>query len=211
MTEPKSRKPKKKRATSPYRDPPPPQTDAADDSEARIGEMLAWAVPLATGVGAIAVGVLFSIGPAILVAVGGAILGCVMLLWGSVRTLTGDAPLGPALASASILERASDLHERKRRVLRALKDLEHEHSVGKIDDEDFERLSDQYRNEAKDVLRLIDDDVEPRRDKAESIVRDYLEKQGTLTTSASGCPTCGTENDEDAAFCKKCGEKLDAA
>src|SRR5581483_6717275 len=112
---------------------------------------------------------------------------------------------------ASILERASDLQERKRRVLRALKDLEHEHSVGKIDDEDFERLSEQYRTEAKEVLRQIDEDVEPRRDKAESIVREYLEKQGTPTAAVSGCPKCGTENDEDAAFCKKCGEKLDAA
>jgi len=98
-----SRASRKKRAGSPYREPP--AAEDFDDTEAKVGSVLAWALPLGTAVGATAVGLLASAGPALLVLLGGAILGAVMLLWGSIRTLTGDAPLTPALASASTARR----------------------------------------------------------------------------------------------------------
>jgi hypothetical protein len=213
---------RKRRGGSPYRDPPAPSPEL-DDTEAKIGSVLAWALPLATAAGAIAVGLLASAGPALLVLRGGAILGAVMLLWGSVRTLTGDAPLTPALASASIRERATSAEERKTRVLRALKDLEHERDVGKIDAADYALLADQYRAEAKEVMREIDGSMGPRREKAEEIISVHLGKkgprgqgakepreEGEAAAESRACPSCGVLNDEDAAFCKKCGEKLDA-
>lgn len=223
---------KKKRASSsasPYREaaaPAPAVPEAGDDTEVRVGSILSWTLPVVTIAGSIAMGLLASIGPALLVLLGGAILGAVMLLWGSVRTLTGDAALTPALATAAIRERVSDAQERKRRALRALKDLEQEHDVGKIDDEDFERLSQEYRVEAKAALREIDAEIEPRREKAEELIREHLEKRPDLEVTSTvptrrapttttppaaehlTCPDCGVENDLDAAFCKGCGAKL---
>jgi ribosomal protein L40E len=218
---------KKRRAASPYREPAPAAaaaTEAPDDTEVRVGGILAWALPLATVVAAIAVGLLASMGPALLVMLGGAILGAVMLLWGSVRTLTGDAALTPALATAAIRERVTDAQERKRRVLRALKDLDHERDVGKIDADDYEKLSSQYRDDAKAILREIDVEIEPRREKAEEIVRKHLGQREPVPApepeaepvaqdddeeDVRVCPECGVENDLDAAFCKKCGTKME--
>ena len=63
-------------------------------------------------------------------------------------------------------------------MLRALKDLELEHSVGKIDDEDYAQISARYREQAKGLLREMDIEIEPLRPKAEALARAYLEKRG---------------------------------
>jgi hypothetical protein len=114
----------------------------------------------------------------------------------------------------------SYLQERKRMVLRALKDLELEHSVGKIDDDDYAEISGKYREQAKAILKELDVEVEPLRPKAEQIAAQFLKKKGLssdatksstpspateVVTPRLECPRCSTSNDPDAAFCKKCG------
>jgi hypothetical protein len=75
--------------------------------------------------GALAVGIVESVGSALLVQASGTLLGCIALLWASVRTLTGDAPLPVDLeALAARRHGVDDLGEQKTRVLRALKDLD---------------------------------------------------------------------------------------
>jgi hypothetical protein len=172
------------------------------------------------------------VGPAILVVASGALVSVIAFLWASLRTLGGDAPLPEGLVAAgSARHDVSPADERKRRTLRALKDLEHEHSIGKIDDADYEMLSARYRETAKSILREMDFQIEPLRAKAEEIARAHLLTkgltteegveapvvQGTLaaTTAAKGdrasrlrCATCAASNEPDASFCKKCGARL---
>src|SRR5258708_2670195 len=107
--------------------------DGAHDAERLLGRVVASALPVAPVAGAIAVGSAASLGSALIVLASGALLGAIALLWTSVRTLGGDAPLPSALEvlAASPVENA-ELAERKGRVLRALKDLESEHAIGKI-------------------------------------------------------------------------------
>jgi ribosomal protein L40E len=120
----------------------------------------------------------------------------------------------------------TDRAERKRRVLRALKDLELEHSIGKIDDADYAEISARYREQAKGILREQDVEIEPLRAKAEELARAHLERAAhpaTLTPQIPErsvtladtpvakrlpCPKCATSNEPDATFCKKCGTKL---
>src|SRR5271163_42688 len=110
----------------------------AEDIERSLAGKASWGLPAATVAAATVVGVVFGVGPAILVLAAGALVGVIALLWASLRTLGGEAPLAEGLvAAAAMREKVSDTAERKQRVLRALKDLELEHSVGKIDDEDF--------------------------------------------------------------------------
>ncbi|RYG69571.1 hypothetical protein EON77_14585, partial [bacterium] len=82
----------------------PAKTDDELAAEAASERALTTAtnvgLPVVTFVGALCVGVATSAGPAILVLAGGTLLGVIMLLWTSLRTLTGDAPLEPALALA---------------------------------------------------------------------------------------------------------------
>jgi ribosomal protein L40E len=165
----------------------------------------------------IALGVGFAVGvaSAFLVFVTGALLGAILLVWHSLRTLAGDAEVDPTLEATISTQAPSELTDKKRRALRALKDLEQEHSLGKIDEADYKELAAQYRSQAKDVIREMDDAIAPYREKAEALVQAHLEKQKKSAAKEEepeadqrACPKCETKNDSDATFCKKCGEKL---
>jgi rRNA maturation endonuclease Nob1 len=169
----------------------------------------------------VVVGVVASVGSALLVLASGALLGTIALLWASVRTLSGDAPLPLELeALAARRHVVDDLSEQKTRVLRALKDLESEHALGKIDDADYGAFVTQFRDEAKTVMRQMDLEVAPLREEAEKIAQEYLashrkmavthdERTGPVARQA--CQSCGVSNEPDAAFCKKCGSALKTA
>jgi hypothetical protein len=184
-----------------------------------------------TVVAALVVGASAGLGPALLILAGGMLLGAVLLLWSSLGRLTGESPL--TLDEAVGLGAPSPEEERKRSILRALKDLEFERSVGKISEEDFAELSTRYRTEAKALLRSLEAELAPRRQKAEMKLRARLEKEGILeavrasgraaktptetprsdnpaaTPSRLSCSSCQTANDPDARFCKRCGATLE--
>jgi len=134
---------------------------------------------LAALIGASAIGALVSVGLglALLMFAGGALLLVIGLLWSSLHHLTGES--GMTLEEALSLAAPSAEQEQKRAVLRALKDLEFERSVGKISDEDYASLSTHYRNQAKDLIRALDRGLEPARAQMEKLVQKRL-------TSATG-------------------------
>jgi hypothetical protein len=152
-----------------------------DEQERALGRTVAIAIPAITVAVAIGTTVLVSAGPGILVLAGGTLLGTITLLWASLRTLGGDAPLPAeleALAGRSMAP--SDLVSRKATILRALKDLEHEREIGKLDDADFEEVAARYRAEAKAILRALDGEVAPKLARAEQIAIDHLRKKGLV-------------------------------
>lgn len=165
-----------------------------------------------TVAGALTVGLVAGVASAFLVLVTGALLGSILLVWHSLRTIAGDAEVDPALDAATAHAPSTALAERKIRALRALKDIEQDHAVGKIDDTDFKSLDAEYRSRAKEVIREMDAKLDPYREKAEALVRTHLEKRAasraTDDDAPAGCPSCDTTNDADATFCKKCGTKL---
>jgi hypothetical protein len=207
----------------------------SDEAERSLGRAVSIGLPVLCVGAAVVVGFAASLGSALLVLASGALLGTIGLLWASVRTLSGDAPLPVDLeALAARRHGVDELAEQKTRVLRALKDLETEHALGKIDDADYGLIVTRYRDEAKAVMRKMDLEVAPLREAAERVAREYLEKRGVaavagepVASSEEGpkgvrptCGSCQTSNDPDAAFCKKCGsamkdatsgEKTDAA
>ena len=235
---------------------PQPKPSAADQPS-ELENLIDQYAPVVVSVATVAIagvaGWVQGPGAAILVLAGGALVGGISVFWSSLRTLFGETPLSGADAYAIGAPRAEE--EQKRAVLRALKDLEFEHGVGKISEEDYQALVAQYRTEAKRLLRLIDDDARPRRDEVEALVEKRLRKAGLggakgddatndeqrdaehavakrnasrpppamaavkplrakkAAAKAAGptCEGCGTVNDADAAFCKKCGARQDAA
>jgi hypothetical protein len=199
----------------------------ADEAERSLGRAVSIGLPVVCVVGAVVVGVVASLGSALLVLASGALLGTIALLWASVRTLSGDAPLPVDLeAIAARRYRVDDLGEQKTRVLRALKDLETEHALGKIDDADYGTIVSRYRDEAKTVMRQMDLEVAPLREEAERLAGEYLKKKKGVPAVAADevsapeaapapavdarpvCASCQTPNDADAAFCKKCGSAM---
>jgi hypothetical protein len=188
----------------------------ADESERALGRAVAIGLPIVCVVAAVVVGALAGAGSALLVLASGALLAAIALLWASVRTLSGDAPLPGGLeAVATPQGGVDDLVERKLRVLRALKDLESEHALGKIDDADYQAFVEKYRAEAKAVMREMDTEMAPLLEQAERLAREYLAKQGSGGVEESPteakrveCRSCHASNENDAAFCKQCGASI---
>jgi hypothetical protein len=236
-------------------------SNAEDDGrelDGQISRYLQIGLPVATLVCAVVAGVLQGPAAVVLVLAAGALVSVIAIFWASVRTLVGETALSGADAYAIGAPRAEE--EQKRAVLRALKDLEFERSVGKISDEDYQALVAKYRTEAKRLLRLLEEDAQPAREKVEVLVKARLVREGlaeappgdeakpregkgkkkgkpskasnrtgspsdgapVATEQASkqaqpaddarpACPSCGTRNDVDAVFCKKCGARRLAA
>jgi hypothetical protein len=143
--------------------------------------------PLVLMVGA-TVGLVLSVGPAVLTVTGIVILFSIFAVWQSVRMLTGELPVPEDMALVK-LGRRGTLMEQKRSVLRALKDLENERDIGKIEADDFEAVALRYRNEAKGILRAMDAEVLPYRERAEALATAHLRTKGlTALDSAKTSP-----------------------
>jgi hypothetical protein len=266
--------------STPVRDTPERESPRHEpnDLEKKLAEYARVGLPALTVAIALTAGIVQGPASAILVLAGGALIGVIAIFWASVRTLLGETPLSGADAYALAAPRAEE--ERKRAVLRALKDLEFERSVGKISEEDYAELVARYRAEAKRLLREIDEEAQPRHERAAALVAKRLRREG-LTGTDTGAPSpekpvaetdeepleptdaddessrdrkeaapiarrdkskkrkkprdpaateapaatpaitpeaatrtcaeCGTKNDPDAVFCKKCGARQEAA
>jgi hypothetical protein len=131
-----------------------------------------WLVPVTIVAAAIVGGNLYGLGVGLLTFAGGVLCSTIWLIWSSLQGLSSDAPL--TLDEALSLGAPSAEEEQKRAVLRALKDLEYERAVGKINDADYESLAQHYRNEAKRLLRAVDADLGPERERAEQILAERL-------------------------------------
>jgi hypothetical protein len=246
MTERSRRSPAAKKDEEPARsaarsDVPSVKTEAGREGEAAeraLGRGVAVALPALTVFAAIVVGFIASVGSGLLVLASGALIGTIALLWASVRTLSGDAPLPEDLELLSAQHHDVDaLAESKVRVLRALKDLETERAIGRIDDDDYEPLAAQYRQEAKALMREMDQNAAAGLAEAERIARDYLAKQGlgvppsaakddtrkgrtsvtnepamevTAAVSAASEGTPGTPSERGRPVCSKCATANDA-
>lgn len=159
----------------------PDKADNAAAIEQKIADWAKVGLPVATVVVAAIAGVVQGPPAAVLVLAAGALLAVIAVFWASVRTLAGETPLAGADAYALGAPRAEE--EQKRAVLRALKDLEFERSVGKISEEDYQALVARYRAEAKRLLRALDTDAQPRREHAEALIAKRLRREGLADAS----------------------------
>ncbi len=109
------------------------------------------------------------------------------------ETLDDPAPGGQTRA---VLERDKAL------TLRSIKELEFDHSMGKVSDADFAEMRERLRARA---VRLMAD-LE-----GSAIYRSQIERDAAAIVTAPvarACAGCGTVNDTDARFCKQCGAGL---
>ncbi len=168
----------------------------AEIDERRIAHAVAIGLPSVTVIVAAVMGVTIGAPMAILVLAAGVLLGVIGLFWASLRILSGDAALPPELEALDASAHAVDaLASRKKMLLRALKDLDNERALGKLEEEDHEQLSLTYRGELKDVLARIDATLQPHRKKAEDAARSYLAKAGLAEEGYRGTQPV---TDEDA-------------
>lgn len=129
-----------------------------------------------------------------LITAGAVLLAAVFILWNSVHALTGDAPL--TLEEALTLTAPSTEEERKVAVLRALKDLEYERSVGKLSEEDYVDLTRKYRQEAKELLQTLDNTMGPARERALALLAERLQQQNLNEANATSQTSTPSEADK---------------
>jgi hypothetical protein len=137
----------------------------------------AWA--LLTVATAVVVYATIGLSVMLLVLAGGALLLVIGLFWWSLHSLTGSGAL--TLEEALSMAAPSAEEEQKRAVLRALKDLELEKSLGKISDEDYRSLSASYRQQAKELIRALDANLEPLRAEIDDLVAQRMKAQSEPT------------------------------
>ncbi len=168
--------------------------------------------------------------PLIMVALGGMTLALSGLaLWRVIDPLTRpEVTLGREVRGPG---RARELEREKQLVLKAIKEIELDHQMRKIADVDYREMIDRYRGRAMRLIseieagdnfrelierelkdRLAADKVAP----ASAVLAAAPGEAAPVVAAVSGftahntCSGCGTTNDDDAQFCKKCGLKLAA-
>lgn len=199
--------------------------EVAAESERKLARTVGFGLPVVTLAVFLGMSFVYGLAPGILVLVGGTMLGVIAIFWASLRVLSGDAPIAPELEALDAgAHEVDQLAVRKRMLLRALKDLDNERALGKLDAEDHEAIASTYRTELKDVLRQMDESLAPFRKKAEELAASFVTKTTTKESAAETpevaetpaparqvCAGCATSNEPDAQFCKKCGKALAAA
>ena len=122
-----------------------------------------------------------------------------------------DPLLRPATAAkrqekATESARLRELEREKGLVLKAIREIEHDHQMRKISDADHKELTQRYRGRA---LRLINQ-IDAGDDFKTLIEQELKTRLSALEAARSACAGCGVANEADARFCKKCGKTLAA-
>jgi hypothetical protein len=152
------------------------------------------AAPVLLVLAALGIGSAYGLGVGLLVFAGGVLLLAIGLFWSSLQGLTGESPL--TLEEALHLAAPTAEEEQKRAVLRALKDLEYERSVGKISEEDYRDLSARYREEAKRLIVALDQGLSAKRSRAERLVAKRLAAEGLPSSDLPSTDRSATEKSE---------------
>jgi hypothetical protein len=75
------------------------------------------------------------------------------------------------------LKTVSEAQARKKVALKAIKDIEYERSVGSISDDDYKDMISRYRAEAKEAMRLVDEERSALRSRAEKLAQKAISRE----------------------------------
>lgn len=121
------------------------------------------------------------------------------------------APLGETFQAEPLVagHTRAALERDKALALRSLKELEFDHAMGKVSENDFREQRERLRARAVRLMAELDGAAMYR----SRIERDLaaLAPAGDGSggvTARPACGSCGTANDADARFCKQCGAGL---
>jgi hypothetical protein len=109
------------------------------------------------------------------------------------------------------------LEREKALVLRSIKELEFDRAMGKVSQQDFDEMAGRLRARALSLMKQLDlgsagyavaiEEELRKRSHGSRSPAVQVSVQSVQGDSACGC---GTANDPDAVFCKKCGTRLGA-
>jgi hypothetical protein len=145
--------------------------------------------------------------PLLILTVGGlAVALCGLALYRVVEPLlrpkTAERPEKAAQST-----RLRELEREKQLVLKAIREIEHDFQMRKISEADHKELTQRYRSRALGLINQID-----AGDDFRTLIEQELKTRlGALQAARAACSRCRTPNEDDAQFCKKCGQILTPA
>jgi hypothetical protein len=96
--------------------------------------------------------------------------------------------------------------------LRSIKELEFDRAMGKLSEKDFEEIAVRLRTRAMALMKELD---EGRSSGYRALIERELDSRlatqrarAAVSSAALRCARCVTENDSDAALCKRCGSRI---
>ena len=103
----------------------------------------------------------------------------------------------------------SDLVARRESAYEAIKELEFEHELGNLSEQDYRELRERYKWRAAEVLQALDELAAPASvpGSLEDEPEDF-EPDGPAETAAGTCPECETPARSGSQFCARCGAPL---
>ena len=168
-------------------------------------------------------GASFALSTAFLVVAAGLLAHTLLLAIRAARAILADEEHDELMVASG--RRRKELEREKQILQRALKELRFDWERGKISDKDFEEISAAYRVRAIRVMRQLDEstvDVRAQIERAVAARRRHPGEPGQVAGAAKAaqgepraatkgrlaCPTCHTENERDATFCKSCAARI---
>ncbi len=105
------------------------------------------------------------------------------------------------------------LLERKNELLGALKEIEFEYQLGKLSEEDYNNLKNDYEMNALSVLKELDhkDNGNSEMEDIESEIREFRSKMKPglgQEMNLNYCSKCGVKLSNEFKFCSNCGKSL---
>lgn len=117
------------------------------------------------------------------------------LVWNSLTKIGAKQTL--EFEDALELAAPSATEEQKLAVLRALKDLDYELSVGKISRPDFDQASAEYRAQARLLISTLDESMKAQLKIVEERVQGHLKEAALLASTQTSSP--GSETDQTSS------------
>ena len=104
------------------------------------------------------------------------------------------------------------IEREKTLVLRSIKELEFDHAMGKVSDQDFADMAGRLRTRAAGLMRQLDEG-EAYTAQIEREIARRLEAAAPPPAAAEAragrfCAQCGSPHDPSARFCAQCGHRL---
>ena len=136
---------------------------------------------------------------------------------GFYRTLAPLVGEVASLGTEALSDRARQVLEREKMLtMRALKDLEFDRSMGKMSQADFDEMSARLRGRAMSLIKQLAEDGSGyrlliERELSARVTAAAAPAPAAQAPDATGACGCGTVNDVDALFCKRCGSRLTPA
>ena len=132
----------------------------------------------------------------------------------AMRTLVPFVRGHEGLAVPVVAGRARAAIDREKTlVLRSIKELEFDHAMGKVSDQDFADMGMRLRTRAAGLLRQLDAGAAYSTQIEQELARRLAESGVTAGAARADrfCTQCGTATPPGARFCGQCGHRLESA